>query len=72
MEVTKKDQGVNLKNPDHKFKDSPIYNFLLVFVGLFFAFFITTPENWHTPLLLTIAALGAGLIALFLVKPFKQ
>ena len=71
MIVPKKDQIVNLKNPDHKFKESPIYNFLLVFVGLFFAFFITSPDDWHSPLMLVIAAMASGLVALFLLK-FKN
>ena len=68
MIVTKKDQIVNLKNPDHKFKDNPIYDFLLVFAGLFFAFFITSPDDWHSPLILIFAAMAAALIALFSVK----
>jgi hypothetical protein len=66
--VTKKDQIVNLKNPDHKFKGNPIYDFLLVFVGLFFAFFITSPDDWHSPLILIFAAMAAALIALFSIK----
>jgi len=57
-----------LKNPDHKFKHSPIYNFLLVFIGLFFAFFITSPDDWHSPLKLIFAAMAVALIALFSVK----
>ncbi len=61
-----------MKNPNHKFKDSPIYNFLLVFAGLFFAFFITTPDEWHSPLPLLIAALGSGIIALFSVKTIRK
>jgi hypothetical protein len=60
-----------LKNPDHKFKESPIYNFLLVFVGLFFAFFITSPDDWHNPLTLVMAAMISGLVALLLLK-FKN
>ena len=68
MAVTKKDQIVNLKNPGHKFKDNPIYNFLLVFTGLFFAFFITSSDDWHSPLILVVAAMVSGLIALFLLK----
>ena len=57
-----------LKNSDHKFKHNPIYNFLLVFVGLFFAFFITSPDDWHSPLIMIFAAMAAALIALFSVK----
>jgi hypothetical protein len=57
-----------LKNPDHKFKGNPIYNFLLVFVGLFFAFFIISPDGWHSPLILSFAAMASALIALFSVK----
>ena len=68
MIVTKKDQIVNLKNPDHKFKGNPIYDFLLVFVGLFFAFFITSPDDWHSPSILIFVAMAAALIALFSVK----
>ena len=71
MIVPKKDQIVNLKNPDHKFKESPIYNFLLVFVGLFFAFFITSSDDWHNPLTLVMAAMVSGLVALLLLK-FKN
>jgi hypothetical protein len=69
--VPKKDQIVNLKNPDHKFKESPIYNFLLVFFGLFFAFFITSPDDWHSPLILVMAAMVSGLVAFILFK-FKN
>jgi len=57
-----------LKNPDHKFKNNPIYNFLLIFVGLFFAFFITRPDNWDSPLILVFAAVASAAIALFAVK----
>ena len=71
MIVTKKDQIVNLKNPNHKFKGNPIYDFLLVFVGLFFAFFITSPDDWHNPLTLVMAAMVSGLVALLLLK-FKN
>ena len=38
-----------MKNPKHKFKDNPAYDFTLMFIGLFFAFFITSPDEWHTP-----------------------
>jgi hypothetical protein len=69
--VTKKDQIVNLKNPNHKFKGNPIYDFLLVFVGLFFAFFITSPDDWHNPLTLVMAVMVSGLVALLLLK-FKN
>ena len=71
MIVTKKVQIVNLKNPNHKFKGNPIYDFLLVFVGLFFAFFITSPDDLHNPLTLVMAAMVSGLVALLLLK-FKN
>jgi hypothetical protein len=68
LATTNKGYIGKLKNPDHKFKHSPIYNFLLVFIGLFFAFFITSPDDWHSPLILIFAAMAAALIALFSVK----
>ena len=29
-----------MKNPNHKFKDNPAYDFTLMFIGLFFAFYV--------------------------------
>ena len=62
----------HMKNPNHKFKDSPTYNFTLIFIGLFFAFFITCPDEWHRPLPLIVAALLSGLISFFSVKFIKK
>jgi hypothetical protein len=42
-----------------------------VFVGLFFAFFITSPDDWHNPLTLVMAAMASGLVALLSLK-FKN
>ena len=61
-----------MKNPNHKFKDKPAYDFTLVFVGLLFAFFITSPDEWHGPLPLIGAAAVSGLISFFSVKFIKK
>jgi uncharacterized BrkB/YihY/UPF0761 family membrane protein len=47
---------------EHKFKDKPLYNFLVIFVGLLFAFYIVVPDEWHRPLPLLMAALASALI----------
>jgi hypothetical protein len=61
-----------MKNPKHKFKDNSAYDFTLMFIGLFFAFFITSPDEWHTPLPLIFAAVVSGLISLFSMKFIKK
>ena len=61
-----------MKKPNRKFKDNPAYNFTLMFVGLFFAFFITSPDEWHEPLPLIGAAAVSGLISFFSIKFIKK
>ena len=61
-----------MKNPNHKFKDKPAYDFTLMFIGLFFAFFITSPEEWHKPLTLMGAAAMSGVISFFSTKILRK
>ena len=57
-----------MKDPNRKFEDSATYNFLMIFIGLFFAFFITIPDGWHKPLPLIAATAFSGIVAFFVIK----
>ncbi len=68
--VPKKDKIVNLKTLITNSKEIQSIFFTGVY-GLFFAFFITSPDDWHSPLILVMAAMGSGLVAFILLK-FKN
>ena len=50
---------------DHKFKENPYYNFIVVFVGLSFAAFMIMPDEWRKPAPLVLVVFISAAIAKF-------
>ena len=50
---------------DHKFKGNRYYNFIVVFVGLFFAMFMIMPDEWLRPAPLMLAIFISAVVAKF-------
>ena len=50
---------------DHKYTGSRYYNFFVVFVGLFFAFFIVMPDELRRPVPLMLTFFISAAVAKF-------
>ena len=50
---------------DHEFKGNRYYNFVVVFVGLFFAAYLVIPDEWRRPAPLIFAVFISAAIAKF-------
>ena len=57
---------------DHKFKGNIYYNFVVVFVGLFFAAFMIMPDEWRKPTPLILVVFISAAIAKFSSSNRKQ
>ena len=57
---------------DHKFKGNPYYNFVVIFVGLFFAAFMIMPDEWRKPAPLILVVFISAAIAKFSASDRKQ
>ena len=57
---------------DHKFKGNRYYNFVVVFVGLFFAAFMIMPDEWRKPAPLILVVFISAAIAKFSALNRKQ
>ena len=56
----------------HRFKGNKYYNFLIVFLGMFFATFLILPDNWRRPAPLLLAAFISAAIAKFSTEDTHQ
>ena len=50
---------------DHKYKGNRYYNYLVVFIGLFFATYIMMPDEWRKPVPLILAVFISAAVAKF-------
>ena len=57
---------------DHKFKGNRYYNFVVVFVGLFFAAFMMMPDEWRKPTPLILVVFISAAVAKFSSSKNKQ
>ena len=53
---------------DHKYRGNRCYNFLMVFVGLFFAAYIIMPDEWRKPAPLLLAVFISAAVAKFVAS----
>ena len=64
--------GIMFDKFDHKFKGNRYYNFVVVFVGLFFAAFMIMPDEWRKPAPLILVVFISAAIAKFSASNSKQ
>ena len=64
--------GIILDKFDHKFKGNRYYNFVVVFVGLFFATFMIMPDDWRRPAPLILVVFISAAIAKFSASNRKR
>ena len=57
---------------DHKFKGNFYYNFVVVFIGLFFAATMIMPDEWRKPAPLILVVFISTAIAKFSASKRKQ
>ena len=57
---------------NRKYKGNRYYNFLIVFVGLFFAAYIIMPDEWRKPIPLILAVFISAVVAKFAVSTHNQ